>query len=158
MYKRQGELGLKGLKLHPSKQRMFPADDRMWKLYDICRKYRRPVVFHSGVSMEPGTLTRYAHPLEFEEVAYRYPDVKICLAHFGWPWVREVCMLMLKYRNVYTDTALLYFDDPRQFYHQSLEVDIGKHLSLIHISPVLQKMQQHFPACSAGGLHVKRGV
>ena len=122
-----GELGLKGLKLHPSKQRMFPADDRMWKLYDICRKYRRPVVFHSGVSMEPGTLTRYAHPLEFEEVAYRYPDVKICLAHFGWPWVREVCMLMLKYRNVYTDTALLYFDDPIQFYHQSLEVDIGKH-------------------------------
>lgn len=36
-------------------------------------------------------------------------------------------MLMLKYRNVYTDTAFLYFDDARQFYHQSLEVDIGKH-------------------------------
>ena len=34
-------------------------------------------------------------------------------------------MLMLKYPNVYTDTAMLYFDDPRQFYHQCLEVDIG---------------------------------
>ena len=36
-------------------------------------------------------------------------------------------MLMLKYRNIYTDTAMLYFDNPKEFYAQSLGVDTGPH-------------------------------
>ena len=119
------DLGLEGLKLHPSKQHFSPSDELLTPLYEICLRYDKPIIFHAGVSMEPGTLTKHSHPLEFEEVAFRYPKLRMCLAHFGWPWVREVCMLMLKYPNVYTDTAMLYFDDPRQFYHQCLEVDIG---------------------------------
>ena len=119
------QLGLKGLKLHPSKQLFSPSDELLTPLYEICLRYDKPIIFHAGVSMEPGTLTKHSHPLEFEAVAFRYPKLRMCLAHFGWPWVREVCMLMLKYPNVYTDTAMLYFDDPRQFYHQCLEVDIG---------------------------------
>lgn len=121
------ELGLKGVKLHPSKQKFYPGDSFMEPVYQICEKYNKPIIFHSGVSMEPGTLVKYAHPLEFEEVAYRHPKLRICLAHFGWPWVKEVCMLMLKYPNVYTDTAMLYFDNPKEFYHQCMEVDIGPH-------------------------------
>lgn len=121
------DLQLKGLKLHPSKQKIYPSDKRLLPIYQICEKYNKPVIFHSGVSMEPGTLVKYAHPLEFEEVAYRHPNLRICLAHFGWPWVKEVCMLMLKYPNVYTDTAMLYFDNPKEFYHQCMEVDIGPH-------------------------------
>lgn len=119
------ELGLKGLKLHPSKQQFFPGDRFMEPIYQICERYEKPIIFHCGVSMEPGTLVKYSHPLVFEETAYRHPKLKMCLAHFGWPWVKEVCMLMLKYRNIYTDTALLYFDNPREFYHQCMEVDIG---------------------------------
>ena len=119
------ELKLSGLKLHPSKQKFFPDDPAMDQIYKLCESYNKPIVFHSGVSMEPGTLTEYSHPLRFEKVAFRFPKLRICLAHFGWPWVREVCMLMLKFRNVYTDTAFLYFDNPKEFYHQSLAVDIG---------------------------------
>ena len=121
------DLQLKGLKLHPSKQKIYPSDKRLLPIYQICEKYNKPVIFHSGVSMEPGTLVKYAHPLEFEEVAYRHPNLRICLEHFGWPWVKEVCMLMLKYPNVYTDTAMLYFDNPKEFYYQCMEVDIGPH-------------------------------
>lgn len=63
------DLQLKGLKLHPSKQKIYPSDKRLLPIYQICEKYNKPVIFHSGVSMEPGTLVKYAHPLEFEEVA-----------------------------------------------------------------------------------------
>ncbi len=119
------ELKLKGLHLHPSLQHFYPSDPMMKPIYDICLKYDKAVMFHSGVAMEPATLIDYSHPLRFEVLAQEYPRLRICLAHFGWPWVKEVCMLMLKYRNVYTDTSMLYFDDPRQFYHQCLEVDIG---------------------------------
>ena len=121
------EQKLKGLKLHPSKQKFYPDDEKMSPIYELCQKYNKPIIFHAGVSMESGTLMKYAHPLRFEEVAYRFPKLRICLAHFGWPWVKEVCTLMLKYRNIYTDTALLYFDNPKEFYNQSFGVDIGPH-------------------------------
>lgn len=117
--------GLVGVKLHPSKQKFYPDDPMMDSIYEICIRYNRPIIFHAGVSMEPGTLVKYSHPLRFEEVAYRFPKLRICLAHFGWPWIRETCMLMLKYRNVYTDTAFLYFDNPKEFYAQSFGIDIG---------------------------------
>lgn len=116
---------LSGLKLHPSKQRFYPDDEKMFPIYELCVQYNRPIIFHAGVSMEPGTLVKYSHPLRFEEIAFRFPKLRICLAHFGWPWVKETCMLMLKYRNIYTDTAMLYFDNPKEFYAQCLGVDIG---------------------------------
>lgn len=117
-------LHLKGLKLLPSKHGFFPADERCDPIYSICEKYDRPVIFHSGLSWEPGTLSRYAHPLEFEELAIKHPKLRFCLGHFGWPWVKDTAMLMLKYRNVYADTACLYFDSAAEFYRQTFTVDI----------------------------------
>lgn len=119
-----GELGLKGLKLHPSRQHFYPSDERLTKIYDICQAYRRPIIFHSGLSWEPNTLSRYSRPVEFEELAAGRPELKICLAHFGWPWVQETAMLMLKYPNVYADTGILYFDNAWEFYRQVFTRDI----------------------------------
>ena len=121
------EYHLAGLKLHPSKQKFYPGDEYMEPIYQICEKYNKPIVFHCGMSVEPDTLSKYARPVEFEETAYRHPKLRICLAHCGWPWVQETCMLMLKYRNVYADTAFLYFDTAPEFYHKVFEVDMGPH-------------------------------
>lgn len=93
-------------------------------LYDICEKYEKPIIFHSGMSWEPDTLTKYCRPEMFEELAAARPKLKICLAHFGWPWCRETAMLMLKYTNVYTDTGALYFDNAKEFYTQMLTRDV----------------------------------
>lgn len=120
------EYGLKGLKLNPSKQKYDPADPKLERLYKICERYRKPVLFHSGISWEPDTLAKYAHPLAFEKVALKHPKLKVCLGHFAWPWVREAVMLMLKYPNIYADTAALYFDNAREFYTQLLTRDIPK--------------------------------
>lgn len=121
------ELGLSGLFLHPSQQKFYPDEEWMYPIYELCIKYNKPIIFHSGMSVRPNTVSKYSYPLRFEEVACRYPNLKICLQHFGWPWIREVCMLLLKYKNVYTDTSLLYFDNPKEFYHQSFGIDIGEH-------------------------------
>ncbi|NLY90454.1 MAG: amidohydrolase [Firmicutes bacterium] len=110
------ELKLRGLALHPSRQRFYPGDKLLSPLYDLCEKYDRPIIFHSGLSWEPDTLSKYARPIEFEELAYRRPKLRICLAHFGWPWVQETAMLLVKYPNVYTDTSLLHFDSAYEFY------------------------------------------
>ncbi len=118
---------LRGLKLHPSKQQFYPMEDQMEGIYAICRKYNKPIIFHSGMSVEPDTLSKYARPENFEEVAYYNPGLRFCLAHFGWPWIPETCMLLLKYPNVYADTALLYFDSAPEFYEQVFEKDMGQH-------------------------------
>ena len=107
--------------------KFYPGDEYMEPIYQICEKYNKPIVFHCGMSVEPDTLSKYARPVEFEETAYRHPKLRICLAHCGWPWVQETCMLMLKYRNVYADTAFLYFDTAPEFYHKVFEVDMGPH-------------------------------
>ncbi len=117
-------LDLKGLKLHPSRQDFHPNDKMLDPIYDICEKYDRPVIFHSGLSFEPHTTTKNCHPLDFEALAERRSGLRICLAHFGWPWCRETAMLMLKYPNVYTDTGALYFDSAREFYVQMLTKDV----------------------------------
>ncbi|QAA33439.1 amidohydrolase family protein [Clostridium manihotivorum] len=118
------ELKLKGLKLHPSKQHFYPSDKSLEPLYKICEKYDKPILFHSGVSWEPNTLSKYSRPIEFEELALNHPKLRICLAHFGWPYVQETAMLMLKFPNIYADTALLYFDSAREFYKRVFTEDI----------------------------------
>lgn len=112
------DLQLKGLKLHPGRQHFHPADERLKPVYDVCEHYQKPIIFHSGMSWEPNTLSHYSRPVEFEALAAERPGLKICLAHMGWPWVKETAMLMLKYPNVYADTGLLYFDNAQEFYRQ----------------------------------------
>lgn len=118
------DLKLKGLKLHPSKQFFYPTDKKLDPIYDICERYDKPIIFHSGLSWEPDTLAKYSRPIEFEELVYKRPNLRICLAHFGWPWVQETAMLMVKYSNVYADTGLLYFDSAREFYKKIFTIDI----------------------------------
>jgi predicted TIM-barrel fold metal-dependent hydrolase len=120
------DLKLAGLKLHPGRQKFMPSleEPALNKIYDLCEKYDKPVIFHSGLSWEPDTESKYCRPISFEALAGRRPKLRFCLAHFGWPWVRETAMLMLKYPNVYADTAALYFDSAQEFYTQTFTADI----------------------------------
>lgn len=117
-------LKLDGLKLHPSRQKFYPSDPLLDPIYDICEKYDKPITFHSGFSWEPETLSIFARPIMFEKLAAERPKLRFCLAHFGWPWVKETAMLMVKYKNVYADTGLLYFDSAYEFYEQIFNKEI----------------------------------
>lgn len=120
-----GELGLRGLALHPGKQGFDPASEIAEPLYALCERYDRPVIFDAGLSWEPGAKLAAGNPLAFEPVAAARPSLRICLSHFAWPWVREMCALMLKYPNVYTDTALLYVDTPEEQMQELFCTDMG---------------------------------
>lgn len=51
-----------------------------------------------------------------------FPQLRLCLAHMGWPWVQETAMLMIKYPNLYADTAMMYMDSAEQFLIRSLNM------------------------------------
>jgi len=110
-----GEQKLSGLKLNLCKLKISPRDERLSPLMDICRRHGKPVIFHAGMSWEPDAPAEFGRPLEFERLVQGWPEVNICLSHFGWPWVKETVMLMIKYPNLYTDTAAAYMDSPAQF-------------------------------------------
>lgn len=116
-----------GLKLNPAKQRFYPDDRMMWPIYEKCLEHNKPVVFHAGLSWEPDTLCKYSHPLRFEEVALEFPQLRLCLAHMGWPWVQETAMLMIKYPNLYADTAMMYMDSAEQFFDKVFKHDMGEY-------------------------------
>ena len=111
------ELGLRGLKLAPPMQEFFPDESRLFPLYRKATELGIPILFHAGMSWEPGSRLKYGHPLRFEDVAAEFPTLRIVLAHLAWPWVVEAVALALKYPNVYLDTSALYFDNPRDFLH-----------------------------------------
>lgn len=108
-------LGLRGLKLSPPTQRFFADDESVYPLYERARKLGIPILFHAGMSWEPGCRLAYGQPLRFENVAADFPGLPIVLAHLAWPWVTEAVALALKYPNVHLDTSALYFDNPRDF-------------------------------------------
>ena len=110
------DLGLCGLKLHPSKQAFFPQDKKYYPLYEICLKYNKPITFHAGMSWEPNALMEYSRPMNFERIAVDFPKLRFSLAHMGFPWIVETAALLAKYPNVYADTSALYFDSAYEFY------------------------------------------
>ncbi len=118
-------LGLSGLKLHPSKQQFYPNDQVMFTIYELCLEYGKPITFHAGMSWQPGSFLKYAHPYLFEDIAVRYPDLRMNLAHFGWPWSIETAAIILKYPNVYADTSCCYMDCPEQFFEQLFMKQMG---------------------------------
>ena len=83
--------------------------------------------FHAGFCLENNALAKYARPMEFEEVALRWPEINLCLAHFGWPWVQETAALLLKYPNLYANTALMNFDGPYQLFPKVFKQDMGEY-------------------------------
>jgi predicted TIM-barrel fold metal-dependent hydrolase len=109
------ELGLRGLKLAPAMQEFFPDDKCLEPLYRRAADLSVPILFHAGMSWEPGSRLKYGHPMRFEDVAADFPKLRIVLAHMAWPWVVDAVALALKYPNITLDTSALYFDNPRDF-------------------------------------------
>ncbi|HEX6488378.1 MAG TPA: amidohydrolase family protein [Candidatus Dormibacteraeota bacterium] len=106
------ELGLKGLKLHPSLQAFNPEDERFWPLYRRAEELGLVCLFHTGTSgigagMPGGQGIRldYARPIHLDAVAADFPRLNIIAAHFGWPWQQEMLAIALHKTNVFIDIS-----------------------------------------------------
>ncbi|AOL15489.1 amidohydrolase [Sulfolobus sp. A20] len=99
-----------GVKLHPQLQGFHPLDERALKVYDVINQHGLVTVFHTGTSgIGAGVKSQirldYGRPIYFDEIAVRFQDTKIVLAHFGWPWTEEAIAISLHKPNVYLDLS-----------------------------------------------------
>jgi len=106
------KMGLKGLKLHPNLQFVYPNDSRLKPVYEAIDEVGGVVLVHTGTSGIGGGLRGgggfkldYSRPIWVDEVAAEYPNASFILAHFGWPWVSEAIAISLQKANVYLDLS-----------------------------------------------------
>ena len=109
---RVAELGLLGVKFHPSLQGFAPDDDRYWPVFEACERHRLLALFHTGTSgigaRQPGgqgIRIDLAHPLKLDPVAAAFPGLTVVAAHFGWPWHMDLIAMALHKTNVYIDIS-----------------------------------------------------
>ena len=100
----------RGVKLLPMYANFDPRDRRLDPLYADCEKRGLPVLFHMGTTFCRWAPLRYTEPMLLEEVAERFPDLRMIVAHLGHPWEHQTAVLIRKQPNIYSDISALFTD------------------------------------------------
>ena len=104
------ELGLFGLKLYPTSEGYRVDDPRAYEVYEAASGIGMPVMFHHAGMPSAGDLLKHSDPALIDEVAASFPELKIVLAHLGYPRVDETLYVARKHRNVWCDISWPYGD------------------------------------------------
>ena len=95
-----------GVKFYLGYEAFYPIDEKLFPIYELCMANDMPVIFHTGILESSFSgLLRYSHPLNIDEVAVRFPDLKIMIAHMGNPWLVDSAAVVAKNKNVYVDCS-----------------------------------------------------
>jgi len=105
------DLGIRCLKIHPPHQ-LFPANayteglDALGAIYRRAEERGLPVMVHTGTSVFPGARSKWGNPLELDDVAIDFPDLRILMAHGGRPfWMAQAFFVLRRHRNVHLELS-----------------------------------------------------
>ncbi|MBO4513918.1 MAG: amidohydrolase family protein [Victivallales bacterium] len=102
------EMGIRGFKVICSD--FYPEEGE--KCYRMIAEAKMPLVFHCGGLWSEGISNKYNRPTNFEFLA-AIPELRVALAHFGWPWCDELIALYGKFvylKRQGASTASLFLD------------------------------------------------
>jgi len=111
-------LRMKGIKLMPMYAGFSPNDPQLDYLWQYATKHGLPVLCHTGTTFVRQAPLKHTLPVLIDDVAIRFPDVKIIMAHLSHPYEGECVVTIRKHPNVYADCSALHYR-PFQLY-QSL--------------------------------------
>ncbi|MBX6331240.1 MAG: amidohydrolase [Gemmatimonadaceae bacterium] len=127
------EIGVRVLKLHPPHQAFAANDytrglDALATIYRMCEDRGLPVLVHTGTSIFPGARSKYGNPMELDDVAIDFPDLRLIMAHGGRPlYMDEAFFILRRHRHVWLDLSgippkrlLDYFPRLAELEHQLL--------------------------------------
>ena len=87
------------MKLHPFHSKISPTDEKVRPYLELAKKYKLPVISHTGGCEE-------ASPTYLYEAARAYPEIPFVMAHMGLGSDnKEALELLGKADNLYGDTA-----------------------------------------------------
>ncbi len=94
-----------GVKLYPGFEEFYPDEESCHPIYEICRRYGLPVLFHSGETMQERWREEFNHPWEVARLAELFPDLNIIIAHFSQPHLEACQEILFKVPNVHADIS-----------------------------------------------------
>jgi predicted TIM-barrel fold metal-dependent hydrolase len=93
-------------------QAFEPNNPRFYPIYSECVKFGIPITFHTGSTYWGAGLKgggrvklRFSDPMLLDDVATDFPELKIIMAHPGWPWQDEQLAVAMHKENVYIDLS-----------------------------------------------------
>ncbi len=106
------ELGFIGFHFHPIMQHFEVSDPRYYPLFEEISAMGAAVMVDvgttgmgAGLPGGMGAIIRHAHPASIDRLAADFPNLKIIMAHPGWPWVDETTAVALHKGNVYWEMS-----------------------------------------------------
>lgn len=100
------DLGLSGVVLYCARQGFHPAHSRAMRFYEAAEQLGLPIFFHNSSSMRSESVLEYARPLLIDEIARKFPSLKIIIGAMGAPFFNETICMVGKHENVYADLTV----------------------------------------------------
>ncbi len=104
------ERGARGVKLHPVRDSYSLAEKRLVDpIFQVCAERKVPILCH-GLDEWSNT------PWQFHEMARRFPEVTLIMAHGGHNWLREDAIEVVKRNpNLYVESSIMYSGYVRRY-------------------------------------------
>lgn len=115
------DLKMKGIKLMPMYAGFMPNAREMDDLWTYATRNHLPVLLHTGTTFIDSAPLECTVPRLIDDVAIRFPDVKIVMAHLSHPYEGESVAVIRKHPNVFADCSALHYR-PFQLYHSLMLV------------------------------------
>ena len=101
------EKKIKGMKIFPGHDPIYPNDERLFPVYELCQKYDFPLVVHTGENSKDSDLGKYNDPKYLIELTEKFHGLKILICHYFWPRIEYCYNITKKHPRIYFDTSAL---------------------------------------------------
>ena len=100
------DMNLKGIVLYCAENNFHPAHSQAMLLYELAEEHGLPVFFHNAVRMSSEAALEYTQPYQLDEIARKFPSLKIIVGNMGLPFLQQTLYLIAKHENVYADLSI----------------------------------------------------
>ena len=100
------ERGAKIFKFYPPED-TYMNDEDLWPFYAKAEELGIVLDIHTGFCWVPPGKSKYALPLQLDDVARDFPDLKIVAFHMGYPYCDDLNMVAMGHPNIYPCLSLL---------------------------------------------------
>jgi predicted TIM-barrel fold metal-dependent hydrolase len=102
------ELGLTGVKLYPMYQHWAVNDREVaFPVFARAAELGIPVMIHQAGSTRIDAKMELGRPAMLDDIGRVFRDLRVIIAHVGWPWVDEALFLLTKHPNFYAELSYL---------------------------------------------------
>lgn len=100
-----GDYGFRGVTITPFWAGLTAADPQLDEVFKLCSDLNITAWIHTSINRSAGTSMYLEHPRYIDDIAVRYPKLRIVAGHGGWPWVLEMVAVASRHQNVFIDTS-----------------------------------------------------